>query len=262
MYELVKNYIFQQNNLGNKEEMKQKLIRFIAMLIAIFLPHIFITALGNKDWMPECEKALQAHPEVISYEVRGQKHGGYYEVILTDERIIEFDTILADSGGGFYASVSKIGEFWLMDSCDYRKKENQPWEHCSVYGIYFIDLSRMLGIKIETMVDCRNNYDKILELIRFLAQEQYKTGYQESVKLQHGRGLHDSKTRNLFPFHFVFSENRKAVVNVLAIHEYPQWVWDGIQDDEIQWCVNRYGENWREKLNNDLPKIRKSLGLE
>ncbi len=231
------------------------------VLICLILLSATVTACfakGNGENLLECEKALKAHPYVIDFKCYNSI---IYEVTLTNGRTITFDEINI-YGGGFYASVSTIGEFWLMDSCDYRKKENQPWEHCSVYGIYFIDLSRMLGIKIETMVDCINNYDKILELIRFLAQEQYKTGYQESVKLQHGRGLHDSKTRNLFPFHFVFSENRKAVVNVLAIHEYPQWVWDGIQDDEIQWCVNRYGENWREKLNTDLPKIRKSLGLE
>ena len=105
--------------------MKQKLIRFIAMLIAIFLPHIFITALGNKDWMPECEKALQAHPYVRDFKCYNSI---IYEVTLTNGRTITFDEINI-YGGGFYACVNHIGEYQLIGEAIYRLNPKKKVEN-------------------------------------------------------------------------------------------------------------------------------------
>ena len=248
--------------------MKQKLIRFIAMLIAIFLPHIFITALGNKDWMPECEKALQAHPEFVSIEGKWtNKLGEDYKINLTDGRTIGFQFINLKTGGGIYAGLVSIDEFDLSGQVKY--KEEESWKDTYGYHARFQDISQLIGVKIETMVDCIDNYDKIYELAQKLAKEEYFSDYEEVVKI----GKTDFENTDIvkrFPHHFVLSENRRGVVFVSEIYGYSNGLWHGVKEDEIpfnadwgeNWCINKYGENWREKLNNDLPKIRKSLGLE
>ena len=119
------------------------------------------------------------------------------------------------------------------------------------------------------MVDCIDNYDKIYELAQKLAKEEYFSDYEEVVKI----GKTDFENTDIvkrFPHHFVLSENRRGVVFVSEIYGYSNGLWHGVKEDEIpfnadwgeNWCINKYGENWREKLNTDLPKIRKSLGLE
>ena len=168
-------------------------------------------ALGNGENLCECEKALKAHPCVIDFKCYNSI---IYEVTLTNNRIITFDEINI-SGGGFYACVNNIGEYHLNGLAMYRKNRKKKWETCSRGG-YFIDLSQILGIKIESMIDCIDNYDKILELAKFLAYEQFKAGYNESAKLSDNRCF-DLQTMNNFPFHYALSENRKAVVNVLSI---------------------------------------------
>ncbi len=209
----------------------------------------------------EGRDAMKNHPEVISYESRAQEHGEYHEVTLTGGRKIEFDTINGHSGGGFYAAVTKIGEYTLYDSAFYLTK-TKKWKNAGGSGAFFIDLSQILGIKIETMIDVIDNYDKILELAKFLALEQFKAGYYESTKLTDNRRF-DLQTINEFPLNYVISENRKAVIYVSSIYEYPRWVWDGIQEDELKHCDSfnyRFGDGWENNVPYD--KIRKSLGLE
>ena len=236
----------------------------IIIVIFRFILFLLINSICYAKGKFEGREAMENHPEVISYELRGQKHGAYYKVTLTGNRIIEFSNILSDSGSGFYAAISKLGEYWFLDSCRYRKSAKQEWKICGTDGIYFTDLSQILDTKIETMVDCIDNYNKIYELAKFLANEQYKAGCKESANLQDHRCLFDSRIKDVFPFHFALSENREAVVTVLAIYEYPQWFWDGVQEDEMndRTAKIQWGENWVEKVNADLPKIRKSLGLE
>ena len=44
------------------------------------------------------------------------------------------------------------------------------------------------------------------------------------------------------------------MIAVWRIYGYPERLWHGIKEEDL--------ENRREKVNADLPKIRKSLGLE
>ncbi|MBO4729188.1 MAG: hypothetical protein J5631_12250, partial [Spirochaetaceae bacterium] len=125
------------------------------------------------------------------------------------------------------------------------------------YGSYarLQDLSQAIGIKIETMVDVINHYDEILAFIKMIANKQYDSEQYSSDD---------------YIYH-VDSENRKATIWVDKIHGYYNGLWHGVKEGELpfngeDWgeslCVRCYGENWREKLNADLPKIRKALGLE
>lgn len=231
-------------------------------IICFLLPFILFTqcfAKGNGENLLECEKALQAHPYVIDFKCYNSI---IYEVTLTNGRTITFDEINI-YGGGFYACVNHIGEYQLIGEAIYRLNPKKKWKTCS-RGAYFSDLSQILGIKIETMVDVIDNYEKIIKLAQFLALEQFKAGYQESEKLSDNRCF-DLQTINKFPRHYAISENRKAVIYVLAIYDYPRWVWDGIQENELkisksQVWTNTFGENWENNIPYD--KIRKSLGLE
>lgn len=249
--------------------MKQKLIRFIAMLIAIFLPHIFITALGNKDWMPECEKALKAHPEFVEIEEYwGDEYGTHIKIDLFNGKSLTFEGIDMRSGGGKNAGLSTINEFTLGGYAKVRKDESTPWKNC--YGMYasFEALQTLLDVKIETMLDCIDNYDKIFELVQTIAQDQYFS--EDRTKGRFGFLTDDNpETLDLykkFPHNFVITKNRRLSVFVLYIYDYQSNLWEyGIQESDLEradYYKMRYGENWREKLNADLPKIRESLGLE
>ena len=206
-------------------------------------------------------KDLKKHPEFVSIESSTLRENLFinYEydidVKLKNGKSISFACI-DKHGGGKYCCVSKIGDF----SVDSRILVNN--RQIPAAGINFIDLSNILKKEISSITDAIDNYDDILKFILNLAKKQYFLGAMESSWLDSYSCINNQKIIKKFPSNFSFKGNRKAVIFVETIKNYPQWVWDGIQDDEIQWCVNRYGENWREKLNNDLPKIRKSLGIE
>lgn len=225
--------------------MKRKLILIFCLTIFLFITLSICVAFGLKG-----EKALKNHPEFVSIEDEwGEKLGTYYLVNLTEDRTLEFFQIDSNSGGGKYACLSKIGEFELREDVRYInesiKNNRESW---SPYA-RFSDLSYALGIKIETMVDVVNHYDEILTFVKMVANEQY---------------ISDD-----YVYH-VNTEDKKATIWIWKLHGYFHGLWHGVKEDEIpfnaDWgeslCVRCYGENWREKLNADLPKIRKSLGLE
>ena len=196
-------------------------------------------------------KELKRHPEFVSIEgCWGTKLGTDYRIKLTNDRILEFQYVDAINGGGKFASLRVIDEFELGGSVLYVKPSWNDWKY--YYGTYarLQDLSHAIGIKIETMVDVINHYNEILAFVKMIANEQY--------------------TSNDYLYH-VDSENRQATIWVEKIHGYYNGLWHGVKEDGIpfdaaDWgeslCIRCYGKNWREKLNADLPKIRKSLGLE
>lgn len=245
--------------MGDKKKKKFILFLFIHLFLLMSVPFF---GFGSGEIVCKDEEAVKNHPDFVKFTSRGQDYGNHYTVILTDNGTIEFENTDSQTGGGFYAAVYKIGEYQFYGHTAYYDEKKRTWKNCGRSGAYFIDLSQMLGVKIETMADCIDNYDKIYELAKLLAQEQYKAGYDESVKLQKKNCLLDSKIQNEFPYHFALSENRKSVVYILAMYEIPQWLWNGVKDNDISWCKTSFGENWQEKLDEDLPKIRKSLGLE
>ncbi|MCQ2579796.1 MAG: hypothetical protein MJ159_03770 [Treponemataceae bacterium] len=100
---------------------------------------------------------------------------------------------------------------------------------------FFIDLSEILNIKIETVGDIVDNYEKLYELVRLIAQKQY------------------------------FESEYKSSICILSVYNYPYNLWNGVQEEDFKYSKLydvSYGTDWVEKVNNDLPKIRKSLGLE
>lgn len=199
------------------------------------------------------ERALKKNPEFVGIgEKWGEKLGNHYIVNLTGNRILEFAEIDSRNGGGKYACLSRIDEFELRGFVKYPKDSctEEHWKDCYSSYARLQDLSYAIGIKIETMVDVINHYDEILTFIKMIANEQYSS--------------------DDYIYH-VDSENRKATIWVDKIHGYYNGLWHGVKEGELpfngeDWgeslCVRCYGENWREKLNADLPKIRKSLGLE
>ncbi|MCQ2580288.1 MAG: hypothetical protein MJ159_06290 [Treponemataceae bacterium] len=209
------------------------------------------------------ERALTKHPEFINIEQKwGDKLGTHYLVNLTGNRILEFDQIDSRTGGGKYAGLRRIGEFEVRGSVIY-KKTKVSWKNTYGKHVRFQDLSQLLGIKIETMVDCINNYDEILNLVKQLAREQYLLGYEKSIKLKDNNCFYDDRIINEFSHHFTCTEDRIGLIRVISIYNYIQWVWDGIQEEELKQCknwVNEFGENWENNVPYD--KIRKSLGLE
>ena len=224
--------------------MKKSLIKLIiTLLILIIIPYSCITALEKIDWTPEAEKVLFNHPEFIDIEQKWyDKLGTHYLVNLTGNRILEFDQIDSRNGGGKYACLQRIGEFTLLGSVKYTKDDN--WKDCYCLFARFRDISQGMGIKIETMVDVINHYDEILNFVRMIAKQQYIS--KDYV-------------------YCVDTEARKATIQVWKIHNYEQLLWDGIQEEDFEYSDRfnfYYGQDWEEKLNNDLPKIRKSLGLE
>ena len=233
--------------------MKKNLLKLIITIsILIIIPYSCITALGNIDWTPECEKALQAHPEFLNIEKEWvDKLGMHYVINLTGNRVLEFAEIDSRNGGGKYAQLRRINEFEVRGTVKYPKDSNieNHWKDCYGHNARFSDLTKGMGIKIETMIDVINHYDEVLAFIKKIANEQYSSGD--------------------YAYH-VDTEDRKATIWIAYVNGYPEGLWHGVKDDEIPfnedwgewWCVSEYGENWREKLNTDLPKIRKSLGLE
>ena len=219
-------------------------LTIITMSILIIIPYSCITALGKIDWTTEGDKALYAHPEFINIEESwGEKLGNHYIVNLTENRILEFAQIDSRNGGGKYAGLRRIGEFEVRGFVTFPKDKSIETHWKEQYGQHarFSDISQGMGIKIETMVDVINHYDEIIDFFKMIAIEQYNT--------------------NKYVFR-VDSEDRKAFIWVHQINGYYWYHWHGVKEDEFV-GENFYGsENWREKLNADLPKIRKSLGLE
>ena len=236
--------------------MKKNLLKvLITLSVLIIFPYSCITALGKIDWTTEGDKALYAHPEFINIEeFWGTKLGTHYLVNLTENRILEFDQIDSRNGGGEYACLKRIGEFEVRGFVQYINKKGEivrgnTKESWSAYA-RFRDISQGMGVKIETMVDVIDHYDEIISFFKMIANEQY---------------ISDD-----YAYH-VDTEERKAIIWVEKIHGYYSGLWQGVNEGELpfngeEWgeslCVRCYGENWREKLNADLPKIRKSLGLE
>lgn len=197
-------------------------------------------------------KDLKKHPDFVSIEQAWfDKLGGHFLVKLKENRILEFSQINLVNGGGKYAQLRRINEFEVRGSVNYPKDSSteEHWKDCYGSDARFRDLSKGMGIKIGTMVDVINHYDEVLAFIKMIGNEQYISG---------GYAYH------------VDTEDRKATIYVAYLNGYPDGLWHGIKEDEIPfnedwgewWCVSEYGENWREKLNADLPKIRKALGLE
>ena len=230
--------------------MKKTIILICCLTLFLFVTLSMCVAFGLKG-----EKALKNHPEFVSIEEEwGTKLGTHYIVNLTDNRMLEFDQINSGNGGGEYACLERIGEFELRENVRYIDEKGQPFrgDWKDAYGSYarFSDLSQEMGIKIETMTDVINHYDEILDFVKKIANEQYISN-DYVYRLDSG--------------------DRKAAIWVSDIHGYSYVLWHGVKEDEVP-PYNEYfgpgvydimyGENWREKLNADLPKIRKSLGLE
>lgn len=221
--------------------MKKNIIFICCLTLFLFATQSISVAFGLKG-----EKALKNHPEFVSIEKEwGTKLGNHYIVNLTDNRILEFDQINSGNGGGEYACLKRIGEFEVRGFVQYINKNGEivrgnTKESWSAYA-RFRDISQGMGVKIETMVDVIDHYDEIIDFFKMIAIEQYNT--------------------NKYVFR-VDSEDRKAFIWVHQINGYYWYHWHGVKEDEFV-GENFYGsENWREKVNNDLPKIRKSLGLE
>lgn len=237
--------------------MKKNIILIFCLTIFLFVTLSMCFAFGLKG-----EKALKNHPEFISIENEwGEKLGTHYLVNLTGNRILEFAQIDSGNGGGKYAGLKGIGEFGLTGQVDYIDGKYHSWKDTYGSHVRFQDLSQLLGIKIENMIDCIENYDKILGYVQMLAREQYLAGYEASFKRARKRRENPDNLEN-FPYHFVLSEKRNAMIAVSSIYGYSEDFWHGTKEEDFI-NENIYSnENRREKLNKDLPKIRKSLGLE
>ena len=229
--------------------MKKNFLKLsIILSLLIIIPYSCITALGNIDWTPECEKTLQAHPDFVSIEQKWyDKLGTHYLINLTENRILEFDQIDSQNGGGKYACLSRIGEFKLRGDIKYVNDngESDPWKDwkdCYSTSVRFCEISKAINIKLETMIDVIDNYNEIINFFKMIAKNQYLTGERYHI---------DSK-------------NRRSAIRVWAIYDYYERLWHGAKEEDLgNWTYETmYGENWPEKLNADLPKIRKSLGLE
>ena len=107
--------------------------------------------------------------------------------------------------------------------------------------ISFYNLSKLLGIKIETMTDAINNYDKIVQLAQILAREQYFGNFKEIKDRDAFSNIFDAELQEKFPHCFINSENRKGFVYVIFLEGH------GIKE-------------WDEKIPAD--KLKKYLGLE
>ncbi len=232
--------------------MKSKLKKIIILsLIVLTLPSTCVVVLAKAPL--KGYEALKNHPEFVNIEEEGgEKLGGYLIVNLTENRSIEFSQIGYRSGGGKYACLRRIGEFELRGEVEYPNDTSRYTHSKECYGSYarFRDLSQAIGLKIETMTDVIDHYDEILDFVKKIANEQYISN-DYVYRLDSG--------------------DRKAAIWVSDIHGYSYVLWHGVKEDEVP-PYNEYfgpgvyeamyGENWREKLNADLPKIRKSLGLE
>lgn len=213
--------------------------------------------------------ALLNHPDFVNIEyatLNEHNRGMYYIVNLTDGRKIEFNYIDSNtgSGGGTFAGVGSIGEYSFANISAYKYDESQDWE--KIYGKHyksnptyidsnsqewrmifgvsvasFANLSMLLGIKIETMTDAIDNYDKIIQLAQILAREQYFGNFKEIKNKGAFSNIFDTELQEKFPHCFINSENRKGFVYVIFLEGH------GIKE-------------WDEKIPED--RLKKYLGLE
>ena len=212
--------------------------------IDIFLFFSICYCFSKDKRLPEWQQQLKEHPEFETIEYMwSDKNGSHYKITLSDNRIFEIEEINYKTGNSFYAAVTNINEYKFWDSCKYINSKNGKWKSCSTYGIYFIDLTEILGINIENAVDVINNYDRICELAKNIAREQY--------------------LNERYEYH-IYTEKRNSSISIVSVMEYPAYFWHGVAEEDKNdiYFKAKWGENWVEKLNADLPKIRKSLGLE
>ena len=235
--------------------MMQKKISCVLLLL-IF---VFITCSAES----KLERKLKNNPEFVSMELLwSDKHGKHYKVILTNNRILEFDRINPRTGGGKDARLWRIGEYDIWGVTCYKSEDK--WRYNTYGSVCIKDLKNIVPIKTETILDVVDNYDEIFEAIKKLAKDQFLAGYNESIKLQEDIILVDDEyMKNKFPQHILLENNRKAIICVTSIYGYPQWVWDGIQENEVEYSKGlnyKLGEDWLNNIPYD--EIRKSLGLE
>ena len=215
--------------------MKKKIILISYLTLFLFATQSMFFA------ETRAEKLLKKNPEFVGIGDKwGEKLRQHLTVNLTENRILEFSQIDTRNGGGKYAGLEGIGEFKLSSYVEF--KNESYWKDTYGSHVRFQDLSQLLGIKIETMIDCIDNYDKILELVKKLAREQYLTSPDVSLRLYRERASRHKDIIKEFPNHFVLSENRIACIYVLAMYDW----------------IAQY--EWDEKIPAD--KLRKSLGLE
>ncbi len=235
--------------------MMQKKISCVLLLLLF----VFITCSAES----KLERKLKNNPEFVSMELLwSDKHGKHYKVILTNNRILEFDRINPRTGGGKDARLWQIGEYDIWGVTCYKSEDK--WRYDTYGSVCIKDLKNIVSIKTETILDLVDNYDEIFEAIKKLAKDQFLAGYNESIKLQENIILVDDEyMKNKFPQHILLENNRKAVICVTSIYGYPQWVWDGIQENEVEYSKGlnyKLGEDWLNNIPYD--EIRKYLDLE
>lgn len=243
----------------------------IILIICICLVSVVFSktwAFGKKEYHIDAgHEALINHPDFVSIEYANPNEhdrGMYYIVNLTNGRKIEFNYIDTNTGGGIFGGVGSIGEYSFANISAYKYDESQDWE--KIYGKHyksnptyidsnsqewrmifgfsvasFANLSTLLGIKIETMTDAIDNYDKIIQFAQTLAREQYLGDFNKISDIMDLNILFDTELQEKFPHSFVNSENRKGVVFVISIEDKARWDWD-------------------EKIPED--RLKKYLGLE
>lgn len=243
--------------------------RFLSIIYYFVLSLSFIFALGTKesfideryDYILNSEsflKDLCTHPDFLNikkYYIYEHGRGLHLEIELTNDRSIGFSYI-ESSGGGTFAGVSSIGVYDFLNSSVYRYDNSQKWE--KIYGKHssytyidsnsqewrsmlsgyvasFANLSMLLGIKIETMIDAIDNYDKIIELAQTLAREQYLGNFKGIPNHGDFSNIFDTELQKKLPHSFANSENRKGVVYVLTIENKTMNVWDEeIPEDRLK----------------------------
>ena len=250
---------------------KQNLIILIVFICLVSVVFSKAWAFGKKEYHIDAgHEALINHPEFVSIEyINTNEHdmGVYYIVNLTDGRKIEFNYIDTNTGGGIFGGVEAIGNYRFFGVSAYKNDNPQYWEeffgkYYKHYGNYasffdsysqewrqmynglvisFYNLSMLLGIKIETMTDAIDNYDKIIQLAQTLAREQYFGNFKEIKDRDAFSNIFDAELQEKFPHCFINSENRKGFVYVVMIENYGN------------------GE-WNEKIPED--RLKKYLGLE
>ncbi|MCQ2579795.1 MAG: hypothetical protein MJ159_03765 [Treponemataceae bacterium] len=81
---------------------------------------------------------MNEHPEFEKCEYMwADTNGNHYRITLSGNRIFEVEEINSNTGGGFYAALTHIGEYGLEDSCNYRKFKEDKWKECFAYGIFY-----------------------------------------------------------------------------------------------------------------------------
>lgn len=212
--------------------------------VNIFLFFSLCICYSKEKRLPGWQQQLNEHPEFESIEYMwSDKKGSHYKITLSNNRIFEIEEINYKTGNSFYAALTNINEYKFWDSCKYTKIKNGKRNSCSAYGIYFIDLTEILGVSIDNAVDIINNYDIICELAQNIAREQYLNKDYE---------------------YHIDTEKRNSSISIISVLEYPAYFWHGVAEEDMDdnYFKSKWGENWVEKVNTDLPKIRKSLGLE